>query len=63
MANHPIPNPRIVFAERPGDSIPVIGKHIVFDATRTINLDTVPLNGGFLTKTLLLRNAFGLNRH
>jgi len=48
-------NPRIVFSERPeyGD-LPVVGKHLTFDPSRTIDLDNVPLNGGFLTKTLIL---------
>ncbi|KAJ7477177.1 hypothetical protein B0H11DRAFT_1864861 [Mycena galericulata] len=49
-----VPNPRIVFAKRPGDGFPVVGEHITFDNTRSIDLDGVPLNGGFLTKTLLL---------
>ncbi|KAG6864893.1 hypothetical protein C0991_006508 [Blastosporella zonata] len=48
-------NPRVVFAERPVyGHLPVVGKHIVFDTSRTIDLDNVPLNGGFLSKTLIL---------
>lgn len=50
-----IANPRIVFAKRPGDALPVVGEHVVFDATRSIDIDNVPLNGGYLTKTILLR--------
>ncbi|KAJ6521972.1 hypothetical protein DFH09DRAFT_1330864 [Mycena vulgaris] len=49
-----IPNPRVVFAKRPGTSMPVPGEHLVYDASPTIDLDAVPLNGGFLTKTLML---------
>jgi len=48
------PNPRFVFAKRPGDGFPVVGEHIVFEPSRTIDLDAVLLNGGFLTKTLLI---------
>ncbi|KAJ7693424.1 hypothetical protein B0H17DRAFT_1060123 [Mycena rosella] len=48
------PNPRVVFAKRPGTGLPVPGEHLVYDATRSIDLDAVPLNGGFLTKTLML---------
>lgn len=33
---------------------PVPGKTTVCDTTQTIDLDTVPLNGGFLLKTLVL---------
>ncbi|KAJ6486467.1 hypothetical protein C8R47DRAFT_1177608 [Mycena vitilis] len=49
----PTPNPRVLFAKIPGYGLPVSGEHIVFDATPTIDLD-LELNGGFLTKTLLL---------
>lgn len=49
------PNPRLVFAKRPGGGIlPVPGEHLVFDPSPSIDLDAVPLNGGFLTKTLML---------
>ncbi|KAJ7432400.1 hypothetical protein FB451DRAFT_1111698 [Mycena latifolia] len=54
MLSGPISNPRIVFAQRPGDGLPVTGRHIVLDDTRFIDLDGVSLNGGFLTKTLVL---------
>ncbi|KAJ7450025.1 hypothetical protein B0H11DRAFT_1743466 [Mycena galericulata] len=47
-------NPRVVFAKRPGTSTPVPGEHIVFNPSHSIDLDGVPLNGGFLTKTLML---------
>ncbi|KAJ7477164.1 hypothetical protein B0H11DRAFT_1293397 [Mycena galericulata] len=47
-------NPRIVFAKRPENGFPVVGEHITLDKTRSIDLEGVPLNGGFLTKTLLL---------
>ncbi|KAJ6627985.1 hypothetical protein B0H10DRAFT_2281963 [Mycena sp. CBHHK59/15] len=48
------PNPQIVFAKRPGTGLPVPGEHLVYDGSRSIDLDSVPLNGGFLTKTLML---------
>lgn len=48
-------NPRIVFAKLPGDGLPAPGEHIVLDTSRTIDLEAVPLNGGFLTKTLILK--------
>ncbi|KAJ6523331.1 hypothetical protein B0H19DRAFT_1201862 [Mycena capillaripes] len=47
-------NPRVVFAKRPGTGIPVPGEHVVFERSHSIDLDSVPLNGGFLTKTLML---------
>lgn len=34
--------------------MPVAGEHIVFEPSHSIDLDQVPLNGGFLTKTLML---------
>ena len=34
--------------------LPEPGKHTVFDDSQTIDLDTVPLNGGCLLKTLVL---------
>jgi NADPH-dependent curcumin reductase CurA len=33
---------------------PVLGKTTVFDASQEIDLENVPLNGGFLLKTLAL---------
>ncbi|KAJ7328800.1 hypothetical protein DFH08DRAFT_883249 [Mycena albidolilacea] len=47
-------NPRVVFAKRPGTGVPVPGEHVVFERSHSIDLDGVPLNGGFLTKTLML---------
>ncbi|KAJ7242358.1 hypothetical protein B0H12DRAFT_1132438 [Mycena haematopus] len=47
-------NPRVVFVKRPGTGIPVPGEHVVFERSRSIDLDGVSLNGGFLTKTLML---------
>ncbi|KAF5360013.1 hypothetical protein D9758_007599 [Tetrapyrgos nigripes] len=48
------PNPRVIYAKSPGDGAPIPGEHLVSDTSRTIDLDSVPLNGGFLTKTLVL---------
>ncbi|KAJ6632166.1 hypothetical protein B0H10DRAFT_2159584 [Mycena sp. CBHHK59/15] len=47
-------NPRVVFAKRPGTGFPVPGEHVVFERSHSIDLDSIPLNGGFLTKTLML---------
>ncbi|TFK41535.1 hypothetical protein BDQ12DRAFT_678153 [Crucibulum laeve] len=48
-------NPRILFKKRPNaHELPVVGEHIVIDSSTTIDLDRVPLTGGFLTKTLIL---------
>ncbi|KAF8073464.1 hypothetical protein FPV67DRAFT_1620585 [Lyophyllum atratum] len=48
-------NPRVVFSKRPGyGELPVVGQHLTLDSSRKIDLDGVPLNGGFLTKTLIL---------
>ncbi|KAJ6475693.1 hypothetical protein C8R47DRAFT_1220531 [Mycena vitilis] len=49
-----IENPRVIFAKRPGTGFPIPGEHVVFDRSHSIDLDAVPLNGGFLTKTLML---------
>ncbi|KAF8984304.1 hypothetical protein BDQ17DRAFT_1260891 [Cyathus striatus] len=49
------PNPRIVFTKRPAaHQLPVVGEHITLDNSQTIDVDNIPLNGGFLTKTLIL---------
>ncbi|KAL1747885.1 hypothetical protein HDZ31DRAFT_30984 [Schizophyllum fasciatum] len=51
----PTPNPRIVYAKPiPDGAWPVVGEHLVFDGARTIDLDSVPLHGGYLTRTLYL---------
>ncbi|KAJ7653206.1 hypothetical protein DFH06DRAFT_1047967 [Mycena polygramma] len=47
-------NPRVIFAKRPGTGFPIPGEHVVFERSHSIDLDAVPLNGGFLTKTLML---------
>ncbi|KAJ7048922.1 hypothetical protein C8F01DRAFT_1266456 [Mycena amicta] len=49
----PTTNPRVLYAKIPGSGPLVAGEHLVFDSTPTIDLDA-KLNGGFLTKTLLL---------
>ena len=36
------------------EGYPVPGKTTIYDASQTIDLNTVPLNGGFLLKTLAL---------
>ncbi|KAF9264322.1 NAD(P)-binding protein [Marasmius fiardii PR-910] len=49
----PIRNARVVLKERPGpNDYPEPGKHVVYDSTPTIDVDNVPLNGGFLIKPL-----------
>ncbi|KAJ7731628.1 hypothetical protein B0H16DRAFT_1427404 [Mycena metata] len=49
----PIRNARVLFNSVP-KGFPVPGETTVYDTTQTIDLDTVPLNGGFLIKTLVL---------
>jgi len=49
----PIPNPHLVFSSFP-IGYPVPGKDISLNNTRTIDPDTLPLNGGILTRTLWL---------
>ncbi|KAJ7482562.1 chaperonin 10-like protein [Mycena latifolia] len=49
----PIPNARVLFNSVP-ENYPVPGETTVFDTKQTIDLETVPLNGGFLVKTLVL---------
>ncbi|KAK7047624.1 hypothetical protein VNI00_006392 [Paramarasmius palmivorus] len=51
----PVRNARVLFAEIPDDNAyPEPGKTTVYDTTQTIDLDSVPLNGGFLLKTLVV---------
>ncbi|PPQ91652.1 hypothetical protein CVT25_013207 [Psilocybe cyanescens] len=48
-------NPRVIFGKRPAPhESPKVGEHLILDKSRTIDLENVPLNGGFLTKTLIL---------
>ncbi|KAJ7081232.1 chaperonin 10-like protein [Mycena epipterygia] len=49
----PTTNKRVLFAEIP-QGYPVPGKTTVYDASETIDVENVPLNGGFLLKTLVL---------
>ncbi|KAK7051863.1 NAD(P)-binding protein [Favolaschia claudopus] len=49
----PIPNARVLFNFHP-ESYPIPGETTVYDTTKTIDLQSVPLNGGFLIKTLVL---------
>ncbi|KAF7341122.1 NAD(P)-binding protein [Mycena venus] len=49
----PIQNARVLFNSVP-KGYPIPGETTLYDTTQTIDLDTVPLNGGFLVKTLML---------
>ncbi|KAJ7116215.1 alcohol dehydrogenase [Mycena crocata] len=49
----PVTNARVVFNAIPKD-YPIPGETTVYDTSQKIDLDTVPLNGGFLIKTLVL---------
>ncbi|KAF7375770.1 NAD P-binding protein [Mycena sanguinolenta] len=49
----PATNGRVIFAKVPKD-FPVPGETTVYDTTQTIDIDGVPLSGGFLVKTLVL---------
>ncbi|KAK6984020.1 NAD(P)-binding protein [Favolaschia claudopus] len=49
----PITNARVLFNTRP-DGYPVPGETTVYDTSETIDLETDPLNGGFIVKVLVL---------
>ncbi|KAJ7364504.1 alcohol dehydrogenase [Mycena albidolilacea] len=49
----PTRNARVLFAAIP-EGFPIPGKTTVYDSSQKIVLGTVPLNGGFLIKTLVL---------
>ncbi|KAF8558790.1 alcohol dehydrogenase [Imleria badia] len=49
----PVTNARQIFNEIP-TGYPIPGQTTVYDTTQTIDLENVPLNGGFLLKTLVL---------
>ncbi|KAH9918933.1 NAD(P)-binding protein [Epithele typhae] len=49
----PVANKTLIFKEWPGKGFPVPGKTMVW-AESTIDLDTVPLNGGYLVKALVV---------
>lgn len=49
----PVTNARAIYNSVPTD-YPEPGKTIIHDTSSTIDLDNVPLNGGFLLKTLVL---------
>ncbi|KAJ6514418.1 hypothetical protein C8R47DRAFT_1033192 [Mycena vitilis] len=50
----PIQNGRVLFNSVLPEGYPIPGETTIYDATQTIDLETVPLNGGFLVKTLVL---------
>ncbi|KAL0961160.1 hypothetical protein HGRIS_006132 [Hohenbuehelia grisea] len=51
----PITNGRLIFKEAPGpDEYPIPGKTTAYDESKTIDLENVALNGGFLVKVLVL---------
>ncbi|KAF8135827.1 hypothetical protein EV363DRAFT_1159125 [Boletus edulis] len=49
----PVTNKRIIFKEYP-KGLPIPGQTTTFDASQTIDLDNIPLNGGILVKLLVL---------
>ncbi|KAJ7262921.1 hypothetical protein C8J57DRAFT_1513161 [Mycena rebaudengoi] len=49
----PIQNARVIFGAVPKD-FPIPGETTIYDTTETIDLDTVPLEGGILIKALVL---------
>ncbi|KAF9445125.1 NAD(P)-binding protein [Macrolepiota fuliginosa MF-IS2] len=49
----PVRNGRVLFGEYP-TGYPEPGKTTIYDDSETIDVDTVPLNGGFILKTLVL---------
>ncbi|KIJ38261.1 hypothetical protein M422DRAFT_176890 [Sphaerobolus stellatus SS14] len=49
----PIPNPRILYASIP-TGYPIPGKNTKYDDSEQIDLENVPLKGGYLTRTVLI---------
>ncbi|KAJ7120718.1 hypothetical protein C8R43DRAFT_1034051, partial [Mycena crocata] len=49
----PVTNARVLFAAIPKD-YPIPGETTVYDTSEKIDLENIPLNGGFLIKTLVL---------
>ncbi|KAH7885190.1 hypothetical protein F5I97DRAFT_1343229 [Phlebopus sp. FC_14] len=49
----PVTNGRLIFNEIPA-GYPIPGQTTVYDTSQTIDIENVPLNGGFLVKTLVL---------
>ncbi|KAJ7856733.1 hypothetical protein B0H14DRAFT_3642017 [Mycena olivaceomarginata] len=49
----PIQNARVLFGSIP-ETFPIPGETTLYDTSQTIDLETEPLNGGFLVKTLVL---------
>ncbi|KAJ6631871.1 alcohol dehydrogenase [Mycena sp. CBHHK59/15] len=49
----PVQNGRVLFNAVPKD-FPIPGETTIYDASQKIDPDTIPLNGGFLIKTLVL---------
>ncbi|KAF8208969.1 chaperonin 10-like protein [Mycena galopus ATCC 62051] len=49
----PKTNGRVLFNSSPAD-YPVPGETVVYDTSQTIDIETYPLNGAFLVKTLVL---------
>ena len=51
----PVRNARVIFKSIPApNTFPESEKIALYDESQTIDLETVPLNGGFLVKTLVL---------
>lgn len=51
----PVRNGRVLFSSIPSaGSYPIPGKTVVYDDSQTVDLESIPLNGGFLVKTLTL---------
>ncbi|KAG8917488.1 hypothetical protein FRC01_002427, partial [Tulasnella sp. 417] len=48
-----IKNSSVIFSARP-EGFPIPGEHLIVSNDATINLDSVPLNGGLLVKTIAL---------
>lgn len=48
-------NPAVLFKKPVDDGqLPMAGEHLVYDDTRSIDLESIPLNGGFLSETVLV---------
>lgn len=49
----PTPNPKVLYKSIP-HGYPVPGQDLVYDTSATIDLENVPLNGGYLSKLVVV---------
>lgn len=52
----PMPNPKVLYKSIPR-GYPVPGQDLAYDSSATIDLENVSLNGGYLTKVVVVSPA------